>query len=238
MRYRSIDNDLDIGKIIAQNVQKFQSQQVALDFYCSDDWLKDKDDDGKKISDDARTADSYLWDSRTDHIQPKQRTWVYVGYQGSCKNDPSLQGQIFLHTNGVGGDVDVMMLCPNAWRKWKAAAQTLTAGKGTAFPDGKKMDDLSRDVPSVLLFHELSHSREFMKGAPIANSKTLYRHTFGIPVWWSLPLADDPDLQSYPKDSAASRMNSPYLFEGVFTVARGPQGHFENQAIALAGAGE
>lgn len=50
LRYRSIDNDLDIGKTVAQNVQKFQSQQVALDFYCSDDWLKDKDNNGKTSS--------------------------------------------------------------------------------------------------------------------------------------------------------------------------------------------
>ncbi len=31
---------------------------------------------------------------------------------------------------------------------------------------------------------------------------------------------------------------SPYEFEGVITVAKGPQGDFENQAIALTGAGE
>ncbi len=132
--------------------------------------------------DDARTGapGKIFWDSRTDHIQPNQRRWVYVG--GSCKIDPTLQGQMFQHTSGVGGDVDVMMLCASTWGEWKAAAQTLTAGKGTAFPDGKDMDDFKYDVPSVLLFHELSHSREFMKGAPIRNSKTLYRHTFGIPV--------------------------------------------------------
>ncbi|KAL9630589.1 MAG: hypothetical protein Q9164_006337 [Protoblastenia rupestris] len=77
---------------------------------------------------------------------------------------------MFQHPNGVRGTIDVLMICQKKWDDWYAAAQTLSSVKVKEFPKTKALDDFKRDVPSVLLFHKLSHSKELMKGAPIENT--------------------------------------------------------------------
>ncbi|KAL6719413.1 hypothetical protein ACLMJK_003653 [Lecanora helva] len=153
-----IDQVISIGTNIAQNVN---NDEIELDVYCDDDWLKDESPSGRKM------GAPYYFDGRTLHND--MAAWMDV--YPICREEwigPNLgdvgpsQMVAGLITNGDNWIGEVLMVCPVTLRSWPNSRQ-LGQDKETKFNFAERqLDDYFKTSYGRVLFHELTHSPAVM----------------------------------------------------------------------------
>ncbi|OKL58643.1 hypothetical protein UA08_06140 [Talaromyces atroroseus] len=123
---------------------------VNIQFFCDDPWLKDTDPDGDVLT----SSGHWYWDGR-----PVGSTdgWVDLSTTNACRNNANLAGFTYPNLNGY----DVVTMCQRRMSGWvdswnsgiTLTSLRLQGAQPTSF---YSLDDY-RPLISVTLLHELTH---------------------------------------------------------------------------------